>query len=387
MNNIELKGITWDHPRGYQPLYASSDRFKKERNITVTWTKRSLKDFGDTSVKSLSEKYDLLIIDHPHIGSAAETGCIIKLNDLLMEDELALFAKQSVGPCYLSYHYSGYQWALPIDAACQVASYRPDLFHAEIPKTWEQVFDLSNRLKEKRQFIGMALCPTDCTCTFLNLSAQFNTLPGENTSELIDEQSGIEILKLMSRLKHVCHPNSLNWNPINLYDYMVSGNEVSYCPLAFGYVNYSMTDTNGHSLKYTGIPGKSGALLGGAGIAISSRCKNIDAALAYVKWICDPQYQKTKYIEEGGQPAQTDAWLDKQANALSNNFFLDTLETIEHAYLRPRFPQWPVFQEYLGDIVHDFLSHEKNPQIIISEINAAYKKVSIETTDTKNLNQ
>ncbi len=71
---IALRGITWDHPRGYQPLAASADPYAAEFGVRVTWDRRSLKDFGDAPIDLLAADYDLLIIDHPHMGLAAEAG-------------------------------------------------------------------------------------------------------------------------------------------------------------------------------------------------------------------------------------------------------------------------------------------------------------------------
>lgn len=371
---IELCGITWDHPRGYQPLHASSRRYEEENNVRILWEKRSLKDFGDMPIKQLAEKYDLLVIDYPHIAIAAAESCLLKLDTLLDYNDLALFASQSVGRSYLSYNYDEHQWALPVDAACQVAAYRSDLFEGGIPQTWEAVFSLGSELRKEKRYIGMALCPTDCNCTFLTLSAQMEDAPRENKQELISMDKGVTILEHILKLKTVCHFDALDWNPIALYDYMTTHDDIIYSPLGFGYVNYAI-DSGASRLKYAAIPGKSGALLGGAGIAISARCKNVDAAVDYVKWICGPEYQKTKYFEEGGQPAQMDAWMDTKANKDSNGFFLDTLETISLAYMRPRMLQWPVFQEYLGEMIHDFLMHNKNPKVTMTEINTVYKEM------------
>ncbi len=47
---IELRGIGWDHPRGYEPLTAASEEFKKSHlNVIMKWDVRSLKEFGDMS--------------------------------------------------------------------------------------------------------------------------------------------------------------------------------------------------------------------------------------------------------------------------------------------------------------------------------------------------
>ncbi len=39
---------------------------------------------------------------------------------------------------------------------------------------------------------------------------------------------------------------------------------------------------------------------------------------------------------------------------------------------------WPAFQEYLGDVVHDFLLNNKNAEMIIDELNNAYKKMVLQ---------
>ena len=60
-DKIELKGITWDHPRGYDPLIAVSKEYAKVNlNIRVKWDVRTLKEFGDMPIENLIGKYDLI---------------------------------------------------------------------------------------------------------------------------------------------------------------------------------------------------------------------------------------------------------------------------------------------------------------------------------------
>ncbi len=42
---ITLKGMTWSHPRGYDPVVACAELYLKETGVTVEWDKRSLQDF------------------------------------------------------------------------------------------------------------------------------------------------------------------------------------------------------------------------------------------------------------------------------------------------------------------------------------------------------
>ena len=77
---IELKGITWDHPRGLAPLLATSARFSQQNpEIRLEWRTRSLAAFGEQSIEQLAEDYDLLVIDHPFVGTAARSRCLVAL--------------------------------------------------------------------------------------------------------------------------------------------------------------------------------------------------------------------------------------------------------------------------------------------------------------------
>jgi len=64
--NIILKGITWNHSRGFLPMVATAQRFAElYPNVQITWEKRSLQAFADYSIQELAERFDLLVIDHP----------------------------------------------------------------------------------------------------------------------------------------------------------------------------------------------------------------------------------------------------------------------------------------------------------------------------------
>src|SRR5262249_29411895 len=121
---ITLRGITWDHPRGYQPLAASVKPYMEMFGVAVEWEKRSLKDFGDAPIDKLAEQYDILIIDHPHVGLAAATNCLLPLDSCVAPETLQTLTDESAGPSHASYFYAGHQWALAIDAAMQSTAYR-----------------------------------------------------------------------------------------------------------------------------------------------------------------------------------------------------------------------------------------------------------------------
>ncbi|MEY4050687.1 MAG: hypothetical protein RL262_1521 [Bacteroidota bacterium] len=370
---ITLKGITWDHARGYDPLIAASELYFKEKGIQVEWQKRSLTNFGDQSLEELSKQFDLIIMDHPHVGVAEASQCLLPLNDLVDSSILNAIKISSAGPSFESYNYHGKQWALPIDAAMQCASYRADLMHNEsLPTSWEEVFILAKTLAAKKLYIGMALCPTDCLCSFLSLTAQMGSPIRENNELLVEPSIGLKALTMLRSMRDAFHPKALDWNPIALYDYMSEENDIAYSPLAFCYTNYSRIGFRENILNYHTAPEINNAVLGGAGIAITSSCSNVHEAANYTAWICSDDVQSTIYVNAQGQPGNKTAWENKQANAITNNFFTSTMPSLTHAYVRPRYQGWPKFQTFLGETIHAYLVNDTDPELVLEKLQAAY---------------
>jgi multiple sugar transport system substrate-binding protein len=138
-----LKGMTWDHSRGFDPMVATAAEYARSHpDVQIVWERRSLQAFADVPLEQLASQYDLLVIDHPHVGEASRQGCLLALESTGRQRELATLALQSLGGSHQSYAFEGHQWALAIDAATQVACYRPDLLPMP-PSTWDQVIQLA----------------------------------------------------------------------------------------------------------------------------------------------------------------------------------------------------------------------------------------------------
>ena len=142
MTKIALKGMTWSHPRGYDPMVACSVFWEEKTGVEIVWDKRSLQDFESFPVEELARAYDLIVIDHPHVGQITAEGCLAPLDVPGREAEATALEAASVGRSYESYRWDGRQWAFPIDAATQVQGWRPDLLPAA-PKRWREVVDLA----------------------------------------------------------------------------------------------------------------------------------------------------------------------------------------------------------------------------------------------------
>jgi multiple sugar transport system substrate-binding protein len=330
----KLRGLAWDHRRCWGPLEASASVWRASHpSVQITWDRRSLHAFGEAPLEAVLGNYDLVIYDHPFVGEIAEGALMVPFDDHLSAEERTFFEQDSVGKSWQSYQRNGRQWALPIDAACQVASYRTDLLAriGAVPTNHQEVLALGRAARTEGRWIGLPLVPTDAMClilTFTNPSAE-----GESFVERAAVERAVGELRELAEL---AHPLSTGWNPILCYDRMVTDDDVVYVPFAFGSVNYAAR-TNGRRLAFADIPrtDAAGALLGGAGIGIGAQSPNREAAIAYARHLCSPEVQRTIYVEAGGQPGSLQAWRDPDVNAATGGFFADTLKTIQASYLRP----------------------------------------------------
>jgi multiple sugar transport system substrate-binding protein len=377
---IILRGLTWDHPRGYAPLLGGAPEYEEQNpEIKVHWDRRTLREFGEAPIEQYLHGYDLLIVDHPFVGFAAAHGGLIDLAPSVSEAEKFHFAADSVGPSWQSYWYGGGLWALPIDAATQVASCRPDLLGAlspAVPNTFDEVLQLGEKARKAGQCIVVPACPTDAISLFLSLSSNLGNPTLEEGECFVDDSGAAEVLDRLHSLIALAHPRSVEWNPIQVYDFMISGSDAVYCPYAFGYSNYSRVG-NSVRLKFLNAPaagrrGCAGTMLGGTGVAISKFSPHPSEAIAYGKWLVSSEHQRGTYFREGGQPASLAAWTDSSVNAMTDDFFSATLPTLQTAYLRPRFDGFVRFFEAAGIEINRCLRGELEDASLIRWLNDHY---------------
>jgi multiple sugar transport system substrate-binding protein len=374
---IPLKGIAWNHTRGFVPVAACAQRFEElNPEISIVWEKRSLQAFADASMEQLASNYDLIVMDHPHTALAATEGLLLPYEDWLDEDFLADQAANSVGGSHGSYHFMGKQWTLATDAAAPIATWRPDLMekHAlEYPQTWEDVLELA-----RRGFVTVSAFPID----MLMLSYTFCAALGHDpfgTKHVAPDETLVAALAEMRKLVEVCDPACLDRNPIRTAEWMsqTSDPHAAYCPFAYGYSNYSRPRYAPYFLKAGGLVTFHGrrlrSTLGGAGIAVSSKTRHPQACMDFARFTAAPETQMGIYFQSGGQPGHRAAWLDEAVNAASHDFFRDTLQTLDESLLRPQFPGYMAFQDAATPVAHAAVAGRLAPSNAAKEINQLYQ--------------
>nr|WP_321462180.1 ABC transporter substrate-binding protein [uncultured Cohaesibacter sp.] len=369
---IHLKGMTWDHPRGYAPLEKAAECFRAiHPDVTISWERRSLQAFADRPLAMMAKEYDFIVIDHPHVGEAERDKSLIPLDGTGHDEELAEFAARSVGPSYASYVYHDHVWALPTDAAAQVACFRPDLIE-QPPTRWEEVIALAEKGR-----VTMPLKPIDAAASFCTLSANLGHPVAAREGELFDRATAREVLAALLAVARNLDPVCLSNNPIEVLERMSQQDDFCYCPLLYGYNSYSRKERS-KPIAFNDIPalgndGPCGSMIGGAGIAVTSGCQHREIALEFAFWIMSREVQSGFYFDAMGQPGHRDAWLDERTNAQSLDFFKNTLETLDRSWLRPRYDGFLGFIDAAGRLINRYLGAPQNVETVLDDMEQAYE--------------
>jgi multiple sugar transport system substrate-binding protein len=346
---MTLRGICWDHERCVAPMRAAAAAWRLRTGDAFTWDARPLAAFNDQPLDELTGSYDLLVIDHPLVGTAARSGALAALDELLDAATLGVLDGGAVGGSHASYRYGGRQWALAADAACQVSAAREDLLSARgeaIPESWDEVLALAERAPGA---VAIPLYPSDAVCSLLTLCAVMGRpLSGAPGGAGFAAEAVAALVALAARVDAICFEE----NPPALLARMRSGERAAYAPLTFGYSGLAAPADGLPGLRFGDVPafagGRAGALLGGAGLAVSAQSPVRAAAAAFAAWVCGPEAQRDVVGPSGGQPAQALAWDDAALDARYGRFYSRTRATIDAAHVRPREPWYPDFQHRAG---------------------------------------
>lgn len=370
MNQTHYKGLTWDHPRGYRALEAAS-ALAREQGLDIAWDRQPLEGFESHPIAELADRYDLLVLDHPHLGDALGADCLVPMDEVFTADTLTEIATGTIGPCWESYRLGGQLWALPLDAATQVLAYRSDLLDDEPPSTWDHVVAMADRGD-----MALSLAGPHALLTLLSISIAIGPEPSEEL--LFDLQGGAEAFAILAELYARVVPAALLLNPIGLLDHMASHDDMVLCPLVFGYVNYTAPLHGQRRLGFADAPSHTiksqpGTILGGTGIGITRRCGVTPELVQHLGWLLGAEGQNRFIPDHAGQPSRRNAWTDPAVNAAWPDFYAATMRTIEVAHVRPRVPGFVPMQLEAAAMIREALAEKTSGNAVIDRLNALYR--------------
>lgn len=364
---MRLSGITWDHPRGYDCLVAASATYEKAAGVSISWKKRSLQAFADAHIADMALTYDLIVLDHPHVGKISETGALLPLPE--PADPSA-----SLGGSAESYLWNGNCWAYAIDAACQMAVYRPDM-NPPLPIFWEEFLGA-----DAHRFRTLTpLLPVDAFDMLMTLVAGRGEerLPFSKDT-FVSEKNGRYALGILRALFRLGPADAVRMNPIAVLETLATTDEFAGSPCLFGYVNYARPGFRPHKLQYFDLPLAHGhsrrrGILGGAGIGVSAGTAEPEAALAFARWLASEPIQSGVYLANEGQPANLHTWRIMLDDPNYAGFFKGGYRTIVDAWTRPRASWFLGFVDDACEIMADFFLKHLSPEDCLGRLNRAYR--------------
>ena len=360
--------MTWDHPRGFDPLLASARQWRAQTGIEVSWERRSLQDFESFPVQTLARQYDLIVIDHPHVGQITREGCLLPLDTTRLTQHF-------VGASFDSYLWQGRLWALPIDAAAQVQAFRPDRLATPVTG-WAEVLELAR--------LGRVHCPMRPPH---NLMALY-TLCGlhgrparESHTEFFDSEVGAHAYESLQELLAYLDRDCFTLDPIQVFEAMArTESNIACVPLIYGYVSYARQGFRPARIGFADIPVlRPGALplgsaLGGTGIAVSAHSSQPEAAREFAYWVASAAVQSGLYAAAGGQPANARAWADSAVNAPVHGFYTNTRATLEGSWVRPRHDGYMRFQDAGAQRLLAALRAGERATTVIAALNQLFRQ-------------
>jgi multiple sugar transport system substrate-binding protein len=371
-----LNGLTWDHPRAYEGLDAETSRFNAMQDrIHLRWDRHSLRGFEATPITETAARYDLIILDHPFMGDAAAAGVLIDLNDHATALNLESLRTAFVGPSYESYAYRGGLWALPIDAACQIAVLRSNA-KMPAPATMEDVRAIAAQAK-----IAIALACPHAFMNFLTICGLMGADISGTGDRLIPTDIGHKAIEVLRELAGLAPAEALNWSSIDALDAMAERDDLVYCPMVFCFSSYSRPrrSTSNATLQFVNLPdlgaerGPNGSVAGGTGLAVSQTCRHLAEAIEVVAHLISPDTQ-IRMALDGGQPAHRDAWNDSAADVANGGFFSACRRTMEGSIVRPRHAGYMKLQNAAGDLLRDdAVKPERSPRLVLGDIEALFR--------------
>jgi multiple sugar transport system substrate-binding protein len=385
-----LRGITWDHPRGYAAL-AELQRLDGQAAVRygavpapLTWDRQPLAGFESEPITGLAGRYDILIVDHPGIGAAR--AAVRPLDEVFTAAELAAWEAAAVGSSFASYRYAGRQWALPLDAAAQVCVTRPDLTRGRpAPGTWQEVARLAREMPVALVLGGPhALLTVLAVCVAQGAPAVTEADDGTPAGGFADDAAARDAaLAALELLADLCAHADLalaGGNPVDVLEAMAARDAAACCPLVYGYVTYSMPGQRPRLLAAHNAPswqpsGRPGSVLGGAGVAISRRVwdEDIELARAHLRRLLAEPVQAELMPRAGGQPALRVAWESADVNAECAGFYQRTRATLDQAWVRPRYPGWIAFQQEGSAAVREGLCGRAAPGAILRRLQSVFR--------------
>ncbi len=157
---------------------------------------------------------------------------------------------------------------------------------------------------------------------------------------------------------------------------MAGNDDVALCPLVYGYVNYAAPQS-GQAIAFHNAPravvgGRPGSTLGGTGIGVSRRAHVTSTLKAHLLWLMSREAQSGFIPDHEGQPSRRDAWHNERVNRRWGDFYRNTADTLEQAYVRPRHDGYITFQGKASALLRAAFDEKRSASDVLNDLQSLY---------------
>jgi multiple sugar transport system substrate-binding protein len=187
-------------------------------------------------------------------------------------------------------------------------------------------------------------------------------------------------LNLLRELTEPMPRAIFDWNPIQVAERMMATEDFAWNAFGYTYNNYARDGFARARLQFGGLislePGapRLRSILGGTGLALSSKRGDLDAAFDYACFVAARDTQRTLYVNAGGQPAHRSAWDDPLVDSLCGGFFRGTRTVQEEALVRPRYSGYVPLQTNGGSALQETLRDGRDAEAMLDKLDALYRQ-------------
>jgi multiple sugar transport system substrate-binding protein len=280
-------------------------------------------------------------------------------------------------------------YGIPWYVDTRVLFYRRDLFervgYSNPPRSWDEWFDLSARLKARFPGDYAMLLPTNNEWSQPVIMGMQEGSPLLKDKDTRGDFSGPEFVAAM----HAFHRFFENgWAPtrptqiVNVYQSFAEGYFAMYItgPWNIGEFMRRLPDTLQDAWMTAPLPGPKGgigvSLAGGSSLVMFKSSKHKPEVWKLIEYLSEPAQQLQLYHFTGDLPGRVEAWKD---SALANNKYAAAFfEQLKHVVPTPKVPEWEQIaqktREYVELISLDVLSVEKGMAELDRQVDVILEK-------------
>lgn len=344
-----------------------------------------------TSAMSNSTDIDVVEMDTIWAGQFFKGNLAEDLSQVIPKEVQAKFTPSSLS----SVTFNGHVMAMPWYSSTKHLYWNKELLDkagiAQPPKTWEEFREVSKKLTANGVYAsGWSWKQSEALiCDYVSLVYAFGGQFFDNTGKpSFNQGGGVKALEYMVNLlkDKTVDPASLQWSEEDVTRSFAAGKLAMMSAWEGHYPDLNEADkSNVVNKTDVGLmPGQgnvvSSAVTGSEGLAIMKSSKRKQAALAFLKWAGEREFQLDEFKEEGYYPTLKDLYKDAELKAADTTQTLGKIsEQFNYGHDRPNAPGYVNWSDTLAGELHNALLGQKTPE---AALNDAAKKIEKAIADS-----